>query len=185
MLQPGVILAVRCACSIDLREPYLHAFAPRTGKRASLLDPAPPATTCNPAGAHTQRPAAEEIPEAAAAPATSCRTRAPRKSDTVLAAHAGEASVSEVLDTGKPRPACGKAAGSGGCCFPSPHRRHGKTGATASVTATEVAESPVAAKCSGGHPVGLPVRRSSPPPAARRARPRTNRPSCSCWIPTC
>ena len=145
---------------------------PAPKKRASLLDPkllpaTTPATLAS--GAHTQRPAAEEIPEAAAAPATSRRTRAPRKSDTVLAAHAGEASVSEVLDTGETAtgsvsrlPVAAVAASQ-----PAPAARR-KTGATAKAAATEVAESPVAAKA----PAATRSAASAKKPAAARSKAR-------------
>ena len=109
---------------------------PAPKKRASLLDAkllpaASPETLAS--SAKAQRPVAEEIPEAATAAPASTRRR--RKTDTVLAAHAQEASLATVLETGESAP--GSVAklpvAAVAASEPAPVRR--KTGAAARTAA--------------------------------------------------
>ena len=120
---------------------------PAPKKRASLLDAkllpaASPETLAS--SAKAQRPVAEEIPDAATPAPASTRRR--RKTDTLLAAHAQEASLATVLETGESAP--GSVAklpvAAVAASEPAPARR--KTGAAARTAAPATEAQAAAAK---------------------------------------
>ena len=128
---------------------------PAPKKRASLLDPkllpaATPATLAS--GAPVQRPASEEIPEVAVAPASNRRTRAPRKNDAIVAAPAGGPRLAKTPDTAEAASASA-ARVPVAAARPAPPAR-GKTGSVVKTAAPAIpdaaAKPPAAGKAVAG-----------------------------------